>query len=54
MGKGKGNHSFWMCPIRSGQIIYEISGVSSHIGLKALQKASDKMPFKTKVVRLYF
>jgi large subunit ribosomal protein L16 len=28
MGKGKGNHSFWMCPIRAGQIIYELSGVS--------------------------
>jgi large subunit ribosomal protein L16 len=29
MGKGKGNHEYWMCPIRAGQIIYEVSGVSS-------------------------
>jgi ribosomal protein L16/L10AE len=43
-----------MCPIRSGQIIYELSGVPNFIGIKALRKAADKMPFKTKVVRLVY
>ena len=27
MGKGKGGHSFWMTPIRPGQVIFEIAGV---------------------------
>lgn len=54
MGKGKGSHSFWMAPIKSGQIIYEISGVPFFMGFKALLRASVKMPFKTKIVKLIF
>lgn len=54
MGKGKGQHSYWMTPIRIGQIIYEISGVNKVISLKALTRASFKLPFKTKIVKLLF
>ena len=54
MGKGKGNHSFWMCPIRAGQIIYELSGVSWHISKKSLKRASSKVPVKTKIVKLIY
>jgi large subunit ribosomal protein L16 len=54
MGKGKGNHSFWMCPIRAGQIIYELNGVSKNISFKALRRAGNKLPFKTSVVKLNF
>jgi large subunit ribosomal protein L16 len=54
MGKGKGSHAFWMSPIRAGQIIYEVSGVATHMAIKALKRASFKLPFKTKVVRLCF
>lgn len=43
-----------MSPIRAGQIIYEISGVNSTIGLKALRRASFKIPFKTKIIKLFF
>jgi len=43
-----------MTPVREGQIIYEISNVSSFEGLKSLTRASYKMPFKTKVVSLVF
>ena len=43
-----------MSPIRPGQIIYEISGASFDMCLKALNRASFKMPFKTKVVKLLF
>jgi large subunit ribosomal protein L16 len=54
MGKGKGNHEYWMCPIRAGQIIYEVSGVSSWSCFKALKRASNKLPFKTKIFKLMF
>lgn len=54
MGKGKGSHSFWMTPIRAGQIIFEVSGVNESIGFKALNRASFKMPFKTRVIKLLF
>jgi ribosomal protein L16/L10AE len=43
-----------MTPVRAGQIIYEVSNVSPFEGLKALTRASYKMPFKTKVVKLIF
>lgn len=55
MGKGKGSHSYWMCPIRRGQIIYEVASSSSEIMCrKALMRAAVKMPFKTKIIRLMF
>lgn len=54
MGKGKGNHSFWMSIIKQGQIIYEVSGVPFLVGTKALERARNKMPFRTRVVRLFF
>jgi large subunit ribosomal protein L16 len=54
MGKGKGTHSFWMCPVKKGKIIFEVSGVSKNYGFRALKKASIKMPVKTKVVTLSF
>jgi ribosomal protein L16/L10AE len=43
-----------MAPIRIGQIIYEVSNVVNFEGVKALLRASYKMPFKTKVVKLIF
>lgn len=54
MGKGKGNHSFWMCPVRAGQILFELGGVSDYIAFKALKRAGKKMPVKTVVVKLIF
>lgn len=54
MGKGKGSHDRWVCPIRRGQILYEISGVSHAYARFALRKAADKMPFRCKVVKLVY
>jgi large subunit ribosomal protein L16 len=54
MGKGKGSHSFWMCPVKKGQIIYELSSVSKLVSIKALEKASNKLPFKNKIVKLVY
>ena len=54
MGKGKGAHHIWVCPIRAGQIIYELSGLSSNRCLLALSKASHKLPVRTKVVSLLY
>jgi len=43
-----------MSPIRAGQIIYELAGIHQHMAYKALTRASFKLPFKTKIVRLIF
>ncbi len=51
MGKGKGNVKLWVCPVKKGQILYEISGVSSSVAEKALRTASNKLPVKSKFVQ---
>ena len=43
-----------MTTVRKGQILYEIAGVRALTSIKALQRARNKMPFRTKVVRLFF
>lgn len=54
MGKGKGSHDRWVCPVRCGQILYELSGVPNMFAQLALKKAADKMPFRCKVIRLIY
>ena len=54
MGKGKGSHSKWVCPIRKGQTIYEISGLSDLKSYMVLCGAGSKLPVKTKIVKLIY
>ncbi len=52
MGGGKGAIDYWMCQVRPGLVLFELDGVSDAVAVEALQKASAKLPFKTKVVKL--
>lgn len=52
MGGGKGGINYWMCPVKPGMVLFELDGVSDAVALEALQKASCKLPFKTKVTKL--
>ena len=54
MGSGKGNHSMWICPIKEGQIICEIFGVSEIKSVFALRNAGYKLPFKVKIEKLKY
>ena len=54
MGSGKGAHSVWVCAVREGQVLYEISGLSRDISIKALVSAGSKLPIKTSVVKLVY
>ena len=54
MGTGKGNHSTWICPIKRGQIICEIYGISDIMSIFALRNAGYKLPFKVKVQNLSY
>lgn len=54
MGKGKGAHSHWICPVRAGQILYEVGGVPNYLGYKALGQAASKMPMRSCIVRLVY
>jgi len=50
MGKGKGSPEYWAAPIQRGRMLYEIKGVESEVAIKALTRASHKLPVKTKIV----
>ncbi len=50
MGKGKGSPESWVARVQPGTILYEITGVSEELAIKALTLAGNKLPFSTKVV----
>lgn len=50
MGKGKGAVSFWVAKVKSGQILFEISGISLENAKKVLKAGSNKLPVKTKFI----
>ncbi len=54
MGKGKGNHADWICPVLSGQILIEFSFVNLNlfIILNLLRKCMKRLPMKTNVLTL--
>jgi large subunit ribosomal protein L16 len=54
MGKGKGIVKFWIAPIKKGQILFEICGVSDFKAQKLFEKAGSKLPLKTKLVKLIY
>ena len=51
MGKGKGAVSFWVAKVQSGQVLYEISGISFSEAKKALKSGSNKLPLATKIIQ---
>ena len=50
MGKGKGAPDSWVAKVKPGTILYEITGVSEELAIKALTLAGNKLPFSTKVI----
>jgi large subunit ribosomal protein L16 len=51
MGSGKGSVSYWMARVKPGLILFEVDGVNETVAINALQKASAKLPFITKIVK---
>ena len=50
MGKGKGAVEHWVAEVKTGRIMYEITGVAEKVAVQALELASAKLPIKTKIV----
>ena len=50
-GKGKGNVEEYVAVVKTGKIMFEISGVSEEIAREALRLASHKLPVKCKFVK---
>jgi large subunit ribosomal protein L16 len=50
MGGGKGGVDHYVFPVRPGRMIFELEGIRKEEAVKALKKAADKLPIKTKIV----
>ena len=50
-GTGKGNVEEWVAVVKSGKIMFEVSGVDEATAREALRLASHKLPVKCKFVK---
>ena len=50
MGSGKGSVEYWACRVEPGRIMFEIDGVPEAVAREAFDRASAKLPIKTKFV----
>lgn len=50
MGSGKGSVEFWVARVEPGRILFEIDGVPEAVAREAFDRASAKLPIKTKFV----
>mgnify|MGYP001773083547 CR=1 FL=1 len=50
MGGGKGDVAGYVCFVKPGTILFEVSSNNKELMFEALKKASYKLPIKTKIV----
>ncbi len=50
MGKGKGAPEFWVCVVKSGNVLFEVDGVTEAVARESLRLASAKLPIRTRFV----
>lgn len=50
MGKGKGDLSHWMCPVKRGKVILELGGIPQGFAKQIFRLVAFKLPFKTKFI----
>jgi large subunit ribosomal protein L16 len=51
MGSGKGSVEYWAARVQPGRIMFELDGVTEEVARGAFERASAKLPIKTKFVR---
>ena len=50
MGGGKGLPEYWVAVVRTGRVLYEMSGVTEDVAKAALRLAQHKLPIATRFV----
>ena len=50
MGKGKGEVDHWVCPVKRGKVVFELSGVPESFAKIVLRLVAFKLPLKTKFI----
>ena len=48
MGKGKGAVEGWVCPVKPGHVLFEVSGCSETIAREAFARAANKLALRCK------
>jgi len=51
MGKGKGSVEYWAARVAPGRIMFELDGVPEEVARGAFERASAKLPVRTKFVK---
>lgn len=51
MGSGKGDVSEYVCVVRPGRILFEMSGVTEDLAKEAMRLAAIKLPVRAKFVQ---
>ena len=49
-GKGKGNPEGWVAVVKTGAVMFEMSGVTTELAKEAMALAASKLPIKTKFI----
>src|SRR5216117_2576733 len=50
MGSGKGSPEGWVCVVKPGRVMFELSGVPEQLAREAIRLAGRKLPLKSKFV----
>ena len=51
MGKGKGSVQYFACPVKPGQVLFEIDGgIERGMAKEILERAGQKLPILTKFI----
>lgn len=50
MGSGKGSVEYWAAKVKPGRVMFELDGVPEQLAREAFERASAKLPIKTKFI----
>ena len=50
MGGGKGAVEYYVFPVKSGRILFEVDGIDKASAEEALRRAGHKLPVKTRII----
>lgn len=51
MGSGKGSPEKWVAVVKTGRVMFELSGVSEEIAREAMRLAAHKLPVRCKFIK---
>lgn len=51
MGKGKGEPEFYVCVIKPGRILFEMSGIPEELARSSMRLCAYKIPIRTRFVK---